>query len=962
MNAGQTLAHYQIIRPLGKGGMGEVYLAEDTKLQRQVALKFLPESVRRDADSLARFKREALAAASLKHPNIATIHALEEADDHMFIAMEYVEGEMLSSRIPKDGMELDVFFDTFIPLADALAHAHDQGRIHRDLKPGNIMITPDGTPKILDFGLALIINPDSAPSVNKIGSSGKIDSQTPTMTVGAEDRNVPSLTQGGQLMGTPHYMSPEQADRKETDQRTDIFSFGIVMYEALTAQRPFDGKSLESIVGRITEKEPEPITGLKPGTPHLLWWTIRKCLEKNRDIRQQTARELHGDLLSVQQEVQSGTVLIDASLSSPIHPAPIPYWRRPLPIVVMLLSVLALGTLGTWIYKPGPDAQLRKFQHILAPNFDSPTISPDGRMIAYISEGSLWIRDLDQELPRRLAGTNGAFQPFWSPLSDYVGYASVSSGSISSLHKVPATGGLTSQLSEFGSRGHIGSASWGLDGKIVISLPAGRGRFGPHSLYTIPAQGGAPTPYLSPDTTAGEFSLTDPFHLPEGAGLSFTVMKQGDVAAAESFARRNSFDSGFRRGDSELEWLVQKVLIHRLSSLEIGVQSNKTGRQMLTLDRDPLYPRAYSSGHLLYTTTTGDLWAAPLSLSDMQVTGPSYTVAQKVDSKSVSVANNGTLLYKTAIRIDGVERQMVWVNRTGAIVDTLDLPHLPVTTSGIAVNSNPVLSPDGKQLTFHFTQDIWAYDLDRGALTRLTYTEKPYIHANWSPQGDRIVFSSIVGGEILVTPTDGSGTVTRIMDSPLLEYGPDWSPDGEFLIYHRRQNSSSNNVSELWYIDMTGDHDPIPFLQRPYGMMMPRFSPDGRFVAYNSSEIDGGKVVVQSFPDGKRRWSISVKNGKHARWSRNGKELFYVEDNDLMVVPIETKGLFRAGRPRTLFKGDDLNLDLNTTPNNMPPYDVSPDGQRFVVWSQVVRESDLEQVDHSSVTIVQNWVEEFNDR
>ena len=291
MQENTVIGHYRIIRPLGKGGMGEVYLAEDTRLKREVAIKVLPERLRSDLDRLKRFRREAEAAASLKHNNIATIYSLEEIDDQLLIVMEHVEGESLKDRIPDDGMDLDAFFATFLPLADALSHAHSQGRIHRDLKPGNIMIAEDGTPKILDFGLARIIDPDPVQVYSETETPPQIGPDDKTRTMDEEEQRkaaeaakkaVPSLTRGGQLIGTPQYMSPEQAEREETDARTDLFSFGVVMYEALTGQRPFEGKTLESIIGRIVEAQPKAVTEIKPVTPYTLWTVIRTCLKKNR--------------------------------------------------------------------------------------------------------------------------------------------------------------------------------------------------------------------------------------------------------------------------------------------------------------------------------------------------------------------------------------------------------------------------------------------------------------------------------------------------------------------------------------------------------------------------------------------------------------------------------------------------------------------------------------------------------
>lgn len=413
MNTGQTLGHYGIIRPLGEGGMGEVYLAEDPRLKREVAIKVLPESVSKDPERLKRFRREAEAAARLRHPNIATIHALEE-EDVLFIVMEYVEGETLSDRIPAAGMDLDAFFSTFIPLADGLAHAHENGRIHRDLKPANIMITADGTPKILDFGLARII----PPATNK---PQEIGSEDDAKTMADEPLSDPSaMTQGPGLMGTPRYMSPEQAECEETDARTDLFSFGVIMYEAVTGQNPFEGKTLESILGRVLTETPKPVTDLKPATPYQLWSSIRRCLKKDRNRRTQTAQELHEDLRDVQQEIQSATVLVDASQSEIRNPKSAFIPLRPLTGVVLVLLLMTLAATLSRYFAPGPpDTPLLKFplplNNVTSNAWNGPVISPDGTMIAYTKEGLILIRDLDQLTPRILPGTYGGERLFWSP-------------------------------------------------------------------------------------------------------------------------------------------------------------------------------------------------------------------------------------------------------------------------------------------------------------------------------------------------------------------------------------------------------------------------------------------------------------------------------------------------------------------------------------------------------------------
>ena len=431
MEPGKTIGHYRIIRQLGQGGMGEVYLAEDTRLKRQVAIKVLPESLRSNTDRLARFRTEAEAAARLKHSNIAPIFALEESVGRqgaslLFIVMEYVEGQPLYAHIPQDGMDLDSFFRIFIPLSDALAHAHTHDVTHRDLKPGNIMIAEDGTPKILDFGLARITRPEPEEA-----SLDAVDSDAPTMTM---DPNAPlpaqeapqappkSLTEGMQFMGTPAYMSPEQAQRQRVDHRTDLFSFGVVMYEALTGTRPFQGDTLESLIGHILVSEPEPVTQVKPVTPYTLWQVTRMCLQKDRDERMQTARQLHTELRHVREEVVAGTVLLDANAIE-TQPVLVPFWRQPIGIGAIALMTLVIGIIGAWLLTPEPpDPPLRKFQWAVE-GLGQPVISPDGAKLAYVAGNPrrLWIRDLDSTVPREIPDSDGAYAPFWSPGSDQVG-------------------------------------------------------------------------------------------------------------------------------------------------------------------------------------------------------------------------------------------------------------------------------------------------------------------------------------------------------------------------------------------------------------------------------------------------------------------------------------------------------------------------------------------------------------
>jgi eukaryotic-like serine/threonine-protein kinase len=868
MTPGQTLTHYEIISALGKGGMGEVYLAQDTRLKREVAIKVLPDSVRRDPERLKRFRREAEAAAKLNHPNIATIHSIEEDQGELFITMEYVDGKTLVDHIPSTGLDTDQFFEWFIPLSDALAHAHEHGRVHRDLKPANIMIRQDATPIILDFGLARIEESESP----------ELDSHAPTQTM--KDA-PPSVTQGRSFLGTPAYMSPEQIEGKVVDARTDLFSLGVVMYEALTGQRPFKGDTVESIIARILEVEPEPMSEMKPVTPYQVWSVIRRCLEKDQDMRPQGANALHKELTVIWNEGKAGTLLVDASTVQERELAPdLPLRKYCLPLE---------DKSGTF--------ETTKWSGL--------AISPDGARIAYIQNDSLWVRDLDQITPREIIDsveTKG--QPGWSQDSKVIVYLDKEG-----IKKVRAEGGSSTFLCN--SPGRISRFIWTDDENILL----GNVTTGESEIYTVSAHGGDLRPFMAPDSDSGELGVSWPYILPDKRGLIFTVKTE------------NSFD--------------------------LVVQSGDIKHCLLSQDDFIMWPIYSPTGHLLYQSgwpTNRGIWAVAFDISTLKVTGNPFPVAR--DGIYPSIADDGTLVYRQEAPTAGGEQQLRWVDRIGVVGETIGAPRSDMLS--------PALSPDGRHVAVseidNGSRNIWVYNTVRGSRTRLRLDSEVADHQPaWSPTADQIVIDSDQHpySDLIIVDADGSQEVHALELEHKTVGCPDWSSDGRFLLYHAVGQDAG---SDIWCYDFTHTQSTRVFQKSSSRNLMPVLSPNGKFVAYQSDESGDWEIFVTRFPEGKGKWQISVDGGMHPRWNGEGNELFYVETgtNMLTAVSVETVDVFQMDLPQKLF-------NVKNSTFYMRQYDVTPDGQRFVV----VQDVDTGEADHTpgvAIILVQNWFKEFEGR
>jgi len=902
LNPGARLGHYDVTALIGEGGMGQVWQATDTQLDRQVALKILPDVFAADPDRLARFQREARVLASLNHPNIGQIHGIEEAEPSSgatgtgqglaivrALVLELVEGPTLADRIAEGPMPLDEAISIATQIAEALEAAHDQNVMHRDLKPANVKVKDDGTVKVLDFGLAKVSGPGAS-------DSGLTTALTASATAVA--------TEIGMVIGTAAYMAPEQARGKPIDKRADVWAFGAVLYEMLTGARPFRGDDASETMARVIDREPD-WDALPDTVPPVLSRFLRRCLEKNPKKR---VRDIGDVRLALEGAFETTA---GAASEAPLSRT-LPVWQRTVPLVLAGLVLAAISGVSVWTLTRPEPARVARFPIPLPADqslgFETNAmvaISPDGSRVVYSANDSLWLRPVGELQAIQVPGTDGstARGPFFSANGQAIAF-----WAHGQLSKVSLTGGTPVSLAAMVNAPF--GATWSSDDMILYGQPEG--------IMRLSGTGG--TPELLIPVGEGE-RFHGPQMLPGAEWVLFSVLPPGVV----------SWDAA-----------------------QIVAQSATTGERTMLIDggQDGRY---LPTGHLVYLLDNA-LLAIPLDLGSRQVIGGAVRLVEGVSAAvgsdggaaQFSVSAEGSLVYVPGSFGGTRDVGLTWVSRQG---EEARVPAPP------RAYGRPRVSPDGTRVAVDITdgrnRDIWIWDLAGETPRQLTFDEADDNYPLWTPDGVRVVFASSREGRGLFSKVaDGTGQVERLKDGPARPYG--WTADGRLLF---------EEAGDIGVLTIDGGRTMVEMLLNDAAVSEgePAMSPDGRWLAYYSSETGSATVFVRPFPnlaDG--QWNVSVDYGVQPVWAVNGRELFFRNRGELMVARIETQPTFSSGTPTPVFSLRGYEAPLS--PDDGRLWDPAPDGDRFLVRTEWAAAETTVAAPHDSLVLVENWFEELNAR
>ena len=908
LTSGTKLGPYEIQSPLGAGGMGEVYRAKDTRLDRPVAIKVLPSHLSSDPELKQRMEREAKAISALQHANICTLYDIGTHDGTAFLVMEYLEGQTLAERLVKGTLPVEQVLKIGAEIAQALEKAHQHGIVHRDLKPANIMLTKAGA-KLMDFGLA---KPEVAIASRAIGP---FTPSTPTMNLASLTAAASPLTQKGSIVGTFQYMAPELLQGAEADARSDLFSFGCVLYEMITGRRAFEGKSQLSVFSSILEKDPEPISASQPLAPPMLDRVVRACLAKDPADRIQSAHDVAMDLRWIADSTTAESAPGEATKSSPQFNKS---WAAAT-VALLLAFIVVAGFAGYRWAKSSTDSVVSLHAEIPPPDKFSldttgdaggmPVLSPQGDKLAFVAHSGetklLWVRSLSSDSAQALEGTAGAAHPFWSPDGRNIGF--FAGGKVM---RIAATGGPIATVADApNSRG----GSWSANDVIVFAPDF----VGP--MAKVSAQGGTAEPATVLDR-AKHTTHRWPWFLPDGKHFIFLA-------------------TSHTGGDP------------KQNGIYFGSLDSKETHQVLASDS----AAQYAPGYLLYRSSTA-LVAQPFDPQKGILSGSAIPLVSNLrDDVGVwrsifSVSQNGLLTYQRG-STDSAKSHVVLFDRSGKTLADYDPQENTTANVRALLGVRDVrLSPDNKRVAFASGNGIWTLDLERKTKTRITFDEQVIQEPAWSADGKTLIFTALVtsgGGnvEIRSKAADGSGAEKLLVEQNNYHM-PGWSPDGKDLTYLWGEGEK---MVSLWIRPVNGDAKPVAAVQPPSAqsnLIGYRVSPDSHWVAYASDESGQQEVYITTFPEGKGKWRVSANSGAFPAWSGNGRELFFKDLTDnIFVCTVTPKGSeVEVGAPQRLFHAASPGLGIS--------FDVFADGKRVLV-------NHSEEEAQAPLQLITNWPAEL---